>query len=243
MRLAGVRQPSRCPPPFIELTTGDCLPLALPVRLQLDDESLQVSLAPPLANDAFVVPQAAVSLIALASAPELPAKRTHDSIVLKNGDTLAGRIAGLDAAKRPPCRCRPNANHPTGARRADRFQSRISIAAALQEHLCGRDPCRRIAIVSRQASAVGPDGKFAATTLLGQRCTFGANDLIALRMRQGNAIYLDELKPKSYESTPFLDVAWPLTTGRSLLGGGSPSATIRIRSAWACIAVAKRPTL
>jgi hypothetical protein len=68
-------------------------------------------------------------------------------------------------------------------------------------------------------STVGPDGKFAATTLLGQRCTFGANDLIALRIRQGKAIYLDELKPKSYESTPFLDVSWPLTTGRSLLGG------------------------
>jgi hypothetical protein len=202
------------------LTTGDCLPLAVPVRLQLDDESLQISLAPPLANAPFIVPQAAVSLIALSSAPELPAKRTHDLIVLKNGDTLAGRIVGLDGAKGarlvvagqtqiiPFERVAQVAFNPE-------FQSRPRFKNAYADAILAGGSRLSLA----KLSTVGPDGKLTATTLLGQRCTFSADDLVALRIRQGKAIYLDELKPKSYESTPFLDVAWPLTTGRSLLGG------------------------
>src|SRR5262245_12129370 len=47
MRRAGATQPASCPPPFLELTTGDRLPLATPIRVQFDDDALSANLGAP----------------------------------------------------------------------------------------------------------------------------------------------------------------------------------------------------
>ena len=90
LRQVGLPQPANCAPPYLQLTTGDRLPLAVPLKIQLDDESLRVALGAPIATAAYAVPQAAVARLVLTSAEEAVGKNAVDGIILKNGDRLAG---------------------------------------------------------------------------------------------------------------------------------------------------------
>src|SRR5262249_47929596 len=63
-------------------------------------------------------------------------------------------------------------------------------------------------------------------TLFGAAVSIPAKDLVALYVFQGRAVYLSDLKPRRYEHTPYLDVAWPYVAdgsvaGRMLRVGGS----------------------
>lgn len=219
MRRAGVPQPANCPPPFLELTTGDRLPLAIPIRIQLEDESLQATIARPLLNDQLTVPQAAVAFIGLSSAIEANGKISYDSIVLKNGDALTGKLAGIDPVKGarlvvsgktqiiPFERIAQIAFNPD-------FQARPRAKSMYGDIILAGGA--RLAVA--KLTTTGPNGELAGISLLGHRFAFAAGDLVALRVRQGRAVYLDELKPKSYVAIPFLDVDWPLSPGRTLLG-------------------------
>jgi len=42
--------------------------------------------------------------------------------------------------------------------------------------------------------------------------------IVSMDIRQGKAIYLSDLKPKSYEHTPFLSVRWPYEMDRNAAG-------------------------
>jgi hypothetical protein len=217
MRRAGATQPARCPPPFLELTTGDRLPLAIPIRVQLDDESVHANLGAPLTVEKISVPQAAVALIALTSATEPTGKRTQDLVVLKNGDALAGKLGGFDSAKGaklvvsgqttlvPLDKIAQISFNPD-------FQARPRTKATYADVVLAGGSRLSLSKVTMSK------GQLSAATLFGQRVSFAAADLVALRVRNGKAVYLDELKPKAYEAIPFLDVAWPMTTGRTLLG-------------------------
>jgi hypothetical protein len=220
LRRAGAAQPASCPPPFIELTTGDRVPLADPLRLRLEDETLEAALAAPLATAKFAVPQAAVALIAVTSPSDVKGKRTNDLVVLRNGDTLGGKLLGIDVEKGarlilpdqtltiPLERIAQIAFNPD-------FQARPRVKNIYADVVLANGA--RLALA--KLTTTGAGGELAAHSHFGHHFTLAAADVLALRMRQGKAVYLDELKPKAYESTPFLDVAWPLAIGRSLLDG------------------------
>lgn len=216
LRQVRIPHPTRCAPPYLQLTTGDCVPLAMPLNLRLEDETLHASLAAPVAQADYSVPHAAVALIALSATDELHGKREGDVIVLKNGDRLSGKIIVLDGQKGLTV---------MSAGRLEMIPlERVAQVAFDPEFLARPRPKSLYADVvlagGTRLVATGlktePGSQLTATSLLGQRFSFAASHLAAVRMRQGKTTYLDERKPKSFTMTPFLDVAWPLSTGRSL---------------------------
>ncbi len=220
LRRVGLPQLASCPPPFLQLTTGDRLPLAVPLQIQLEDESLRIALGAPIAMAAYTVPQAAVARLVLTSAEETVGKNAVDGIVLKNGDRLAGKLGTIDPKKG----VRLVVAGDVQTIPFDRI-AQITFNFDFQARPRPKGPFADVILVggSRlslgKLTTVGPGGKMAGESLLGHPFAFQAADLVALRIRQGKAVYLDDIKPKSYEATPFLDVAWPLAVGRTVLGG------------------------
>src|SRR5262249_38993019 len=56
------------------------------------------------------------------------------------------------------------------------------------------------------------------TTLFGARVEIPLDQLLALDILQGKAVYLSDLKPKAYRHTPFLNVSWPYVVDGSVAG-------------------------
>src|SRR5262245_350505 len=94
-------------PPFLLLSGGERLPLALPPDLRLADERLQAALAPPVetaARGPLAVPQAALTAICLALPTGVEsierlladATRPRDVLILHNGDRFEGSLTRLD---------------------------------------------------------------------------------------------------------------------------------------------------
>src|SRR5207244_3243592 len=71
------------------------------------------------------------------------------------------------------------------------------------------------------------DGKtLSGTTVFGAALNVSVEQLIALDILQGPAVYLSDLTPGKYEHRPYLGVSWPLavnasTAGRELRLAGS----------------------
>src|SRR5207248_1631106 len=57
-----------------------------------------------------------------------------------------------------------------------------------------------------------------AKTLLGATIQVPLAEVVELRMHQGRAIYLSDLKPIHYQHTPYLGVAWPYRNDTSVVG-------------------------
>ncbi|MEI7686057.1 MAG: NPCBM/NEW2 domain-containing protein [Planctomycetota bacterium] len=216
LRQVGSAEPGLPQSPYVELTTGDILPLALPLALRLDDDALHAQLAAPVAMADFHVPHAAVARIAFAGAQRPPANRHGDLLILRNGDRLEGKLIGLDD--------KTGASLMAAGRKETIPLERIAQIAFDPEFQARPRPKSSYADIvlaggTRLAVAklTSAGHQLTALSLLGQSFTVPAKSLIALRVRQGMAIYLDEMAPAAYEATPFLDVAWPLATGRTLL--------------------------
>jgi hypothetical protein len=65
---------------------------------------------------------------------------------------------------------------------------------------------------------LGPKGNLKGKTLFGANWELPLDQVAALALRQGQAVYLSDLTPKSYESTPFFGVKWPLVPDRAVTG-------------------------
>jgi hypothetical protein len=55
-------------------------------------------------------------------------------------------------------------------------------------------------------------------TLFGEQIEVAVDQVAALDVRQGAAVYLSDLEPRRYQHTPFLGVAWPYTKDGSVAG-------------------------
>lgn len=229
----GLDHPPLCSPPYLRLTTGDVLPLAVPLAIELKDEALTVALAAPFGRSA-TIPHAALEEIALAPTTSSAANDRGDAVVLRNGDRIVGKLIGLDADAGVVMslvdrkETLPLERVAAIAFDAD-FQARPRSRGAWG-HLVLRNGARLMArsLESSDARGEGNRGDVVAVSLLGHRFAFPANQIAALRIRHGKAAYLDERKPIDVETTPFLDIARPVDFGVDPLGLGVHGRT-RIR--------------
>jgi hypothetical protein len=63
------------------------------------------------------------------------------------------------------------------------------------------------------------EAKLQVTTAVGQMWQTTPKNLLTLEPLGGRAIYLSDLKAEGYRHTPYLDLAWPYRTDRTVTGG------------------------
>ena len=147
-------------------------------------------------------------------------KRPKDLLFLKNGDRLEGTLV---------------------------FPSRGSIYTLNQAERSVATPFEQVAVVAIStelqarprtkkvfASVVTTSGSrlqitkarldpagvtLAATTLFGATFDIPLDQIAALDLRQGRAVFLSDLSPKEYVHKPFLGVPWPLAADANVAGG------------------------
>jgi hypothetical protein len=153
--------------------------------------------------------------------------RTRDVILLRNGDRIEGTLTALDRDQ--VCRL------TVGKRRVEVPCARIAAIALNSEllarlqpdgpyaHIVLADGCR-LALATGRVDAAGKT--LSGKTLFGAAVEIGVDQVAALDVRQGAAVYLSDLEPRRYLHTPFLGVSWPYVkdgtvAGRELSLGGS----------------------
>lgn len=218
LRAANLSQPAFCPPPYLLLTTGDRLPIVTPANPRLADESLSVTLAAPLAAEGFAVPQALATALVLAPGNLASESKGRDLVVLTSGDRVAGKLIKIDP--------QTGVQIDTGGEERSIPLERVGqivFDADFQVRPKMTGPYADVIVkggarlIANRVSFAG--NRLAAATQLKHPISFPVGSLVGLRQRGANAIYLDDLKPKAFEMTPFLDTHWPLAVGRSTLGG------------------------
>jgi hypothetical protein len=169
-------------------------------------------------QETFALPLSALSVLWLA-APEgaepdrlrrrLSAEtRTRDVIHLRNGDTVEGVLTGLDGRTVRLEVQRKGLTIERGKVALIALNSELTAAPkprAAYGRLVLRDGTR-LAL----ASATCADGKtLLGDTLFKTGVSFPLDDVLALTIEGGPAVYLSELKAKKYEHTPYLGLSWP----------------------------------
>jgi len=142
----------------------------------------------------------------------------QDAIVLTNGDTLAGELAGLSGQ-------RMELAAPSGKSAVDLAAVR---AVIFNPSLTNSEPWKGegalICLVDGSRFRVR-DLKFGALDRLTMRTAFGRElDLPlaaveSVRFLGGCAVYLSDLSPEDYRFQPFLDLKWPLRSDQNVCGG------------------------
>jgi hypothetical protein len=142
----------------------------------------------------------------------------RDSIILRNGDLLAGEFLSLDEkAVQFETSLGKSAVERTGI-----------LAMIFNPALASREPVPgEMALVSLVDGSRfrAKDLKFSAPDRLSMKAQFGAQlDLPltaveSLRFLGGCATYLSDITPVEYKFDPFLDLEWPLHRDRGVAGG------------------------
>jgi hypothetical protein len=232
VRRAGVPLPPHPLAAQIVFASGDRVPVDLNSPLRLADDRLHFRPRPPLATaKEWQPPLNRVALIWLraprgAEDADLELRRLlarqppRDRVLLTNGDSLEGLVTALDS--RTVVRVEsaggqaqevPFAGVAAVVFRAAWLEPGLPKTAYAQ--VVASDGCR-LSLADARLDA-------AATTLHGNTL-FGADvqlpvaDLVALEVRQGKAVYLSDLRPASYEHTPYLGAAWPYVKDGSVTG-------------------------
>jgi hypothetical protein len=153
-------------------------------------------------------------------------RRVRDQVMLRSGDVIDGTLVGLDdKALQLEVRSKEVKVERTRV-------AAVALNTALIRFPLPRGPYGHLVLADGSrvalASARCDDGR----TLVG-KALFGApiraalEQVRALDLRQGRAVFLSDLPPRAYEHTPYLDLAWPWvadgsTAGLDLrLGGGT----------------------
>jgi hypothetical protein len=220
----------------VVLTHGDRVPMDPEKPLKLDDGRLYFHVRPATRADPVRIPRAFVALLWLA-VPEgtrdpdlligrlLDARRSRDVLLLRNGDQLAGTVTAIDPAK--GVRIDANGREVTVALAQ---VSGIAFNTELQARLRRPKAYTHVVLVNGgrlSFSTMQLDAaKLAGKTLFGARLEIPLTAAAALEPRSERVVYLSDIKPKSFEHTPFLNTSWPLAadaavTGRPLRLGGN----------------------
>jgi hypothetical protein len=144
-------------------------------------------------------------------------RRSRDRVLLRNGDVLEGILTNMD-------------------------QKVLHLEVKRKEILIAKDKVAGVALsteVTRVPQPRGPYGHLVLgnggrLTLISAHCDDGkmltgqtlfdnavqvpVDQIIALDLRQGRAVYLSDLKPLRYEHTPYLGISWPYVTDGSVTG-------------------------
>ncbi len=209
------------------LTSGDRFLLEPGAPVRLDDEQLFVrseygaEIKVPLAYLSYLC----ASVPENAGAPALfldqlaNTKRPRDILFLKNGDRIQGKLAMPTHG--------PIFTMNLGDRIIDIPQDQVAALALNAEYQAQLKSKKLFAhIVTTggarlQFSSVKYDtgrGVLVGKTLFGAKMEIPLRQVAALALRQGQAVYLSDLVPKSYGFTPFLGIHWPLVADANLAG-------------------------
>ena len=146
-------------------------------------------------------------------------RRKRDVLLLRNGDVLAGTLDGF-APDPPAFRFKPDG----GEVRAVPFAEVAAVAfnPALARARKPKGPFARLVLRDGTRLAVtgltGGGESVTGKTLFGQAVTIPVEDVVSVRVAQGPATYLSDLKPAAAEQAGFLGVVWPWAADRSALG-------------------------
>jgi hypothetical protein len=234
VRREGVVIPPPPIAPMVRLTTGEQILFDPQMPITLDEENLNFMPASfkTQGGTALQVPLASVVLISFKSPANvehpLPLlmklareKRTHDRVLLVNGDQVVGTLAALDKEGR--CQIVVEGTKEAIPR------ARLGILAfntELQSKPRVRSTYARLVLTSGDriqlsAPRLESDGvTIAGQTLFGPKVSLDTSRLAFLSVAQGPADYLSELVPAKYEAIPFLGIEWPLFRDED--GRGAP---------------------
>jgi hypothetical protein len=143
-------------------------------------------------------------------------KRTRDTVYLRNGDTVEGVLADLDEK---------TVQVEVAKRTVDLPRDRVAAVALgteLASSLRPKGAYGRLVFANGNRlsllSAICPDGRtLTGVTLFQAPVSVPLDEVIALSIEQGKAVYLSDLKPRDYEYTSYLPTA--LAAGLASDGG------------------------
>ncbi|MBV9124851.1 MAG: NPCBM/NEW2 domain-containing protein [Planctomycetes bacterium] len=152
-------------------------------------------------------------------------KRRRDQVWLRNGDLVEGIVTGMD---RQVLRLEV-ARKPVEA--ALNKVAAVALSSALARLPQSAQPFGRV-VVTRGgrlslAEAHADGSVLTGRTFFGAEVRLSWNEVVALDLRQGRAVYLSDLKPRAYQFTSYLgEGQWPYVPdgsvdGHDLILGGS----------------------
>src|SRR5262249_30663219 len=138
-------------------------------------------------------------------------------LYLRNGDQVSGTLTALDDKE---------IRFDSPGKKDGKFErgkiAIIALSTDLARMARPRGPYFRLVLANGSRLALA-SARTDATTLLG-KTLFGApiqaalDQVSALEMRQGRAVYLSDLKARHYEHTPYLGSRWPYVLDGSVAG-------------------------
>jgi hypothetical protein len=147
----------------------------------------------------------------------LAERRSRDRVLLRNGDVLEGILTTMDQkvlrleVKRKEIQI---AKDKVASVALSTELTRVPLPRGAYGHLVLANGCR-LTLRSAQCD----DGKTLTTaTLFDTAVKVPVDQIIALDLLQGRAVYLSDLKPLRYEQTPYLGVSWPYVTDGCVTG-------------------------
>ncbi|MBX9585424.1 MAG: NPCBM/NEW2 domain-containing protein [Gemmataceae bacterium] len=221
----GVSAPPLPRGPALVTTAGDRIPGRL-----VGGTGQALRFRPTWAVGDWTVPLSAAAVVWLtrppadtpadpAAYPWLADRRKRDVLLLRNGDVLPGTLDGF-ADDPPAFRFKPEA----GPVRAVPFAEVAAVAfnPALARTRKPKGPFARLvlrdgtrlAVAEAAADAEVLSGK----TLFGQTVALPLDEVVGLRVAQGKAVDLSDLKPAAAEQAGFLGAGWPWAADRSVKG-------------------------
>jgi hypothetical protein len=134
--------------------------------------------------------------------------RSRDLLLLRNGDAVEGTLTGLDARS---LRLDVNRKELTVERaKVAVIALNTELATTLKPKTAYGRLVLRDGTRLSLASATCADGRtLTGDTLFKTGVSFPLEDVIALSVQGGAAVYLSELKAKKFEHNPYLGASWP----------------------------------
>jgi hypothetical protein len=230
LRRRGVALPALPSDEHVILVNGDRIPVK---EVRVEDERLYFSHADLNDGKETSVPLEAVAVYWRA-APErtaVPEKlrrrlaagtRTRDTVLLRNGDVLAGVLKAVDGDTVEVEANRKKSRAKLGQVAAIALSSDLANAlrpkgvyARLVLSDTPRAPGGRLSLTAAHCA----DGKtLRGKTVFGARVRVPLGRVLALDLYGGRAVYLSDLKPSKYDYRPYLDERWPWCANRSVTG-------------------------
>jgi hypothetical protein len=144
-------------------------------------------------------------------------RRTNDEVYLSNQDVVAGTVARLSGPDLVL-----DQNGKMAAIAVDRvaaiaFNSDLAKPIKLPDtsaHVVLRSGAR---VTLRDAQL--QDGRVVGTSIHGHAMRWLLSEVVAVSMRSGRVIWLDDLDPIRYDHTPFLSTRFPVNIGRNTANG------------------------
>jgi hypothetical protein len=196
--------------------------------LRLDGEKVQFRFPPEQGDGkAVTVPLSALAVIWLGPPDDVgepdrllrqlaAGQRTRDTVRLRNGDLLEGILTALDDKV-----VRLEAGKKQEQVPRDKVAG-IALSTELASDLRPKGTYARVVLANGTRLSLGKascDGKtLTGTTLFDVTVRLPLEQVRALNLFQGRAVYLSDLKPKRYDFTPFLDREWPWVRDGSVAG-------------------------